>query len=236
MSDNTAPRFSLAIPCYNEQASLPALIDRLNELLAARSDLECILVDNGSKDSSWDIMRQSAHGRLRIHRVLVNQGYGNGILEGLRQAKGEFIGWTHADLQTDPFDVLLAIQAIEKEGAEFAKGLRKGRPLGDQIFTWGMSIFETMLCGKILWDINAQPTFFAKSFFEAWENPPSDFALDLYAYWLAKKQGLRFARFPVQFPERKHGSSHWNFSLASKIKFIRRTIDFSLRLRFKGIR
>ena len=39
------------------------------------------------------------------------------------------------------------------------------------------------------------------------------------------------ARFPVRFGERAHGSSHWNVNWQAKLRFIRRTVDFSLRLR-----
>ena len=80
----------------------------------------------------------------RTVRVEVNQGYGYGILQGLRQCRGEYIGWTHADMQTDPADILKALEIIEREqGLVFVKGKRKGRPLFDVFFTAGMSLFET---------------------------------------------------------------------------------------------
>jgi hypothetical protein len=94
-----------------------------------------------------------------------------------------------------------------------------------------MSAFETILLQQPLWDINAQPTMFSRQFFESWNTPPHDFSLDLYAYYQARKQGLRIHRFPVMFGERAHGVSHWNVNWAAKRKFIRRTIDFSLQLR-----
>jgi hypothetical protein len=94
-----------------------------------------------------------------------------------------------------------------------------------------MSIFETALLGKPLWDINAQPTMFSRHFFETWSQPPHDFSLDLYAYYQARRQGLPIHRFDVLFGARVHGVSHWNVNWAEKWKFIRRTIDFSLQLR-----
>jgi hypothetical protein len=80
-------------------------------------------------------------------------------------------------------------------------------------------------------DINAQPTMFHRSFFETWHNVPDDFAFDLYAYWRAKEAGLNFQRFPVHFGPRKFGNSHWNTGLCSRLKFIRRTVAFSLKLK-----
>ena len=69
-----------------------------------------------------------------------------------------------------------------------------------------------------------------------WENPPKDFALDLYTLYMAKKKKLEVIRFDVLFPERIHGVSTWNSGFASKWKFIKRTINFSKELKKRGIR
>jgi polyisoprenyl-phosphate glycosyltransferase len=82
-----------------------------------------------------------------------------------------------------------------------------------------------------LWDINAQPNIFHRTFFEAWQSPPHDFALDLFAYYQARKCKLDIVRFDVLFPERLHGVSTWNTGLKSKLRFIKRTIEFSVKLR-----
>ena len=118
------------------------------------------------------------------------------------------------------------------EGKEnvFIKGIRFGRPIDDRFFTIGMSIFCSFMLKTILWDINAQPSIFPASFFKKWENPPKDFSLDLYAYYQAKKLGYKIHRFPVQFNKRLHGFSSWNKSFKSKLKFIKRTFMFTMKL------
>ena len=113
----------------------------------------------------------------------------------------------------------------------FIKGKRRKRPLADNIFTIGMSVFDTVLLRKKMWDINAQPTMFHRSFFLTWKNPPNDFSLDLYAYFFAKKLQFRIKRFPVYFGERAHGVSKWNINLSSKFQFIKRTLIYSFQLR-----
>jgi glycosyltransferase involved in cell wall biosynthesis len=226
-------RLSLVIPCYNEAANLPLLLPRSAQV-ADPGRIEVILVDNGSTDATPTLMSEllPQYPGCRSLRVERNQGYGHGILSGLRVAKGQILGWTHADMQTDPMDSLRGLELFERYGDDiFVKGRRYGRPLGDVFFTAGMSTFETCLLGHPMWDINAQPTMFGREFFKSWESPPSDFALDLYAYYQAKAAGLQVHRFPVRFGERAHGVSHWNVNWQSKRKFIRRTIDFSLELR-----
>lgn len=228
-------KLSVAIPCFNEKGNIPLLLERFTETIGGR-DMEVILVDNGSTDGSAEMIQQliPKYTFARTIRVAVNQGYGYGILQGLKATTGDFIGWTHADMQTDPADVVKAYDLIEKNNGDdklFFKGLRQGRPLFDRFFTNGMSLFETLYMGVLLHDINAQPNFFSAKFFKTWKNPPYDFSLDLYALYMAKKVGLRVKRFDVKFPERVYGASHWNTDLASKWQFIKRTIEFSVSLK-----
>ena len=224
-------RFSIVIPCFNEAATLPTLLSKCSEVVA-RSDqkLEFIIVDNGSTDETSQIIDKMIMSSPGCHsiRVDTNEGYGNGILKGLVVATGDVIGWTHADMQTDPADILAAMDCFKKDSeVGFVKGLRKGRPFFDLIFTVGMSVFETFYLRKKLWDINAQPTLFHRKFFKKWENPPKDFSLDLFAYSEAKRQQLNVIRFPVRFEKRLHGTSSWNVDWKSKLRFIKRTILFS---------
>lgn len=228
-------RLSLVIPCYNEAGNLPLLLHRCAEITQP-GEVEVILVDNGSTDDSPRMLAELLphHPGCRSVRVEKNQGYGYGILSGLNAAEGRILGWTHADMQTDPEDAQRGLALFDQHGDDiFVKGRRYGRPLGDVLFTVGMSAFETLLLRHPMWDINAQPTMFSRAFFENWHEAPHDFSLDLYAYYHAKRVGLPVHRFPVRFGERAHGVSHWNVNWAAKRKFIRRTVNFSLELRKK---
>lgn len=227
-------RLSLVIPCYNEAANLSLLLPRCAEV-AQRVGCEVILVDNGSTDDTARVLETLLphFPGCRSIKVNQNQGYGFGILAGLRAAEGDILAWTHADMQTDPADALTGLDLIEngKPDATFVKGLRYGRPLADVLFTVGMSFFETLLLRKAMWDINAQPTMFPRTFFETLRDAPHDFSFDLFAYYQAKRANFQVRRFPVRFGARAHGASHWNVDWRSKVKFIRRTLDYSIRLR-----
>ena len=199
-------------------------------------DVEVVFVDNGSTDSTTELLENllPKYPGCRSIRVEKNQGYGFGIVSGLKAAHGEIMGWTHADMQTDPQDAILGLELFEKHGDDiFVKGRRYGRPFTDIFFTVGMSVFETLLLARPMWDINAQPNMFSRRFFESWADPPEDFSLDLYTYYQAQICGLKVHSFQVKFGERVHGVSHWNVNWAAKRKFIRRTLDFSLQLKKK---
>lgn len=234
-------KLSIVVPCYNEAENIPLILDCFSDVIT-RTDVEVVLVDNGSTDDSAQILKKLLpdYSFARTVKVEINQGYGYGIIQGLKACTGDFIGWTHADMQTDPADLIKALEIIEKNGNDknlYVKGNRKGRPVFDQFFTSGMSLFETVYMGVKLYDVNAQPNVFSREFFESWKNPPKDFALDLYVLYMAQKAGLRIERFDVLFPERVHGESHWNNgSLKAKWKFIKRTLDFSVKLKKSGIK
>ena len=225
---------SIVIPCFNEAKSLPKLVKDFSKKLKRR-DVELILVNNGSNDSSETILLnlKKNYNFLKIIRLKKNNGYGNGVLQGLKKAKGQYISWTHADLQTDPYDVIIGFEKFKKELSPkiFIKGNRLGRPLKDIVFTIGMSIFETILLKNFFWDVNAQPNIFHKNFFNMLEKIPLDFSFDLFFYFNAKKKNLKILRFPVKYPQRKFGVSHWNTDFKNKMKFIKRTIKYSFQLK-----
>ena len=239
--------FSLVIPCYNELDNLRSLFEKCFELFANESNVEVILVNNGSTDLSKEefdrLLSDPAFkdpklldhkgNKIRVLTLDPNQGYGGGILAGLRSAEGRFISWTHADLQTDPNDLSKVIKVVKEHNFDpnvFVKGKRYDRPLFDAFFTVGMAIFETLLFRTVLIDINGQPTCFSKEFFELWDNPPTDFSLDLFAFVLAKKKKYQILRVPVYFGQRLHGESHWNLSFRARLKFIKRTMAYSFEL------
>lgn len=231
-------KLSVVVPCYNEEKNIPLLLKRFESCVPLK-EMEVVIINNGSTDDSAKVLKKliPQYSFARLVTVPENKGYGYGILEGLKTCDSDFIGWTHADMQTDPKDVIKALNMIKASKNEniFVKGNRKGRPLLDRFFTGGMSLFESIYLKQQLLDINAQPNIFPKSFFDEWENPPFDFALDLYALYMAKVKKLQIKRFAVGFPERIYGKSHWNTGFVSKWKFMKRTIDFSVKLKSRGI-
>lgn len=233
-------KYSLVIPCFNEAENLPSLLARIVSTFSKTSGYEIILVDNGSWDATPHILAETASRHpslLRSIRVEKNQGYGWGILQGLAVAHGDFLGWTHADMQTDPADALKGFALLEAQDSDmaFVKGRRHGRAVSDSFFSIGMSLFDSLLFSVPLWDINAQPSLLTRGLYQSWRNPPKDFALDLFVYVHAAQQQAKIARFPVHFGKRLHGVSHWNIGWRAKWKFIKKTIAFSLALKKSGM-
>ena len=231
-------KYSLVIPCFNELENIKIIINRLINL-DIKDNFELIIVNNGSTDQTHKYIAclRDSYKFLKYINIKKNIGYGNGIIEGLKSAEGEIIGWTHADLQTDIYDGLKGFRYFKESSNKnklFVKGLRRKRRFGDRFFTISMSIISSIFLKKYLWDINAQPNLFPKSFFNSWKNPPTDFSLDLYVLNNAKKQKFNIVRFPVLFKDRIFGSSKWNKNFFSKIKFIKRNFVYIFKLAFQN--
>jgi len=227
----------IVIPCYNESLSIKDLVQRCN-FVSSKSPINFILVDNGSLDNTWEQLELLTLNSKNIVSLKVNHniGYGNGILTGLTRTKAPYVGWMHADLQTAPDDLIqIADWLLTAKDVKyiFVKGKRKNRALIDMFFSFGMSVFESILFRKRMTEINAQPTIFTRSLIADLNNAPLDFMLDLFAYNKAISKGYRQKRFFVYFGRRKYGVSSWNKNVFSRIKFVYKTVKYSLILRIK---
>jgi len=223
------PRFSIIIPCYNEALNLPELILQL-ELLVKKKNIEFILVNNGSTDNSLEILTRTFTPNIYVVNLEKNIGYGGGIKAGLEQAKGEYIGWIHADLQYSVVDSLSNLNHLCDE-AKFLKGQRCGRTFFQSAVSMAMSIYESILFRKCLYEINAQPTIFHKELLNYMKNVPNDFSIDLYVYLLALKYNFAIKRIRVNFIKRQYGNSSWNSGIKSVFSMSMKTMQFSFKLR-----
>jgi len=230
------PELSIVIPCYNEAQNIPLIVERLKTVHDAFNEVEVILVDNGSSDNTTEVMtkilNQEQTSFINCHRVDKNVGYGFGILSGLKQAQGKYLAWTHADMQTDPVDVVTAYKKLisQPKQQSIIKGNRKNRNALDTLFTFGMSVITFFILKKWYHDINAQPKVFAREFYDKLDRAPHDFSLDLYILFLAKSLNYQILTIPVFFNKRQFGEAKGGGSLKKKWPLIKRTFRYILKL------
>lgn len=232
-------KLSIVVPCHNEAKNIPFILEKFLALSFMRP-FELIVVNNASTDTSQEVLEgflaQKQYEFLRVLNEPI-PGYGQAIMTGLRKASGELLAWTHADLQTDPADVLRGAEMLEQASEPdrvIVKGKRIHRPFGAWTFTFGMSVISSLVLHGCYFDINAQPKIFSRNFFlRVMKDPPEDFSLDLYLLAAAKQKKCRILTFPVIFAKRRHGTSTWNFSFSSRWKTITRTLKYIFQLRKK---
>lgn len=216
-------KFGIVIPCFNEAGNLPTLISQCKEL-ASTGLFEFVLVNNGSSDNSIEVMKSKVCPNLRIVDLKENRGYGGGILAGLETLNTKYVGWIHADLQTD---LVSSLTPVLNEDFDFFKGVRLGRSPTERLFSSGMGLVCSVLFRTKLYEINAQPTVMNRKLFDSWKNPPTDFSLDLYAILIAKKKKSRIVRSNFVFSKRFSGRSSWNQGFKSRVKMINRTLTYA---------
>ena len=224
-------KFGIVIPCFNESGNLITLIDQC-ESIANSGLFEFVLVNNGSSDNSIEVMNRKSSANVRIIDLKKNLGYGGGILAGLKTLNTDFVGWTHADLQTD---LISSMTSLQKEEFEFFKGIRLGRSPMEKFFSSGMGLICSIMFRTKLYEINAQPTVMSKSLYDSWRNPPQDFSLDLYATLIAKKKNSQIVRSIFYFSKRSSGESSWNHGFKSRVKMVIRTLKYAAALHSRGV-
>src|ERR1700720_2090112 len=102
------PSLSVVIPVYNSQAILPELLESLGTALRQLSyRYEVILVNDGSRDGSWDEINRltSVHSWIRGINLMRNYGQHNALLCGIRAARREIIVTMDDDLQNPPEEI-----------------------------------------------------------------------------------------------------------------------------------
>ena len=226
--------FSIVFPCYNEGKNLKKILNLSEKFLCSQSRAEIIIVDNGSVDKTEYIIENYKKQRSKIKFVKIrrNIGYGNGILTGLKYAKGNYIGWAHGDDENTFYRFKKAIELSNNKKNIFVKGYRSAnRKILDLIFSYSLNVFSSIILRDGLWEITAQPTFFSKNLFKKFKNPPLDFSLDLYAYFIAKKNNFKILRIKYKYLERKKGSSSWNKNFFSRIKLSLSYLNYLIKLK-----
>jgi glycosyltransferase involved in cell wall biosynthesis len=229
---------SVVLPCYNESANLPALFNRLDRIAEKRDDVQIVLVNNGSTDHSEAVFNEllSLRGeQFKLVNVNINRGYGYGIMAGLKSCDAPILSWTHADIQTDPIDVLYALEVFNSEYFTMVKGSRRNRNYSEAFFSWGMGLFASFVLRTRLTEINAQPKLFSRDFFDQIkDDAPDDFSLDLYFLFKAKKLG-KVIDIPVYFSKRMAGEAKGGSgsSWKQKVKLMKRTFIYIMALKKK---
>ncbi len=133
MSLNSLPKISIVVPLYNEKDTFPLLVERLNALInKTEHSIEIVLVDDGSKDNTADLMMALALSNSNYHAVFLSRNHGHqaAVTAGLAKARGtQAVMVIDGDLQ-DPPELLPDFFAKLQEGYDVVYAVRKKRKEG----------------------------------------------------------------------------------------------------------
>jgi len=122
---------SIVVPCFNEEACLRVLHERLTGAAhaAVGEDYEIVLVNDGSRDASWAIMEQLAAGDPHLLAINLSRNHGHqlALTAGLDLCNGDTILIIDADLQDPPELLAPMLEAMRESHADVVYGVRKSR-------------------------------------------------------------------------------------------------------------
>lgn len=120
---------SIVIPCYNEEKNINRTLDDLLALAESKGyDFEILPVNDGSKDGTWEVIKQYAAKHKNIHGInlMGNFGQSAAYQAGFDNSKGEYVLTISADLEIPVENVVSVIEKLD-EGYDFVNTNRKGR-------------------------------------------------------------------------------------------------------------
>jgi len=223
---------SLVIPCYNEEKNIgKEATELVNELTSSNIDFELILVDNGSYDDTARILNDLAKRcpQIKVVTVKKNEGYGWGIINGLKNCNGSYVGFLCADGQISPKDVIKVFKKLKSEDLDLCKVRRIKRY--DGLYRLFLSKSYNFLF-KFFFpvptnDVNGTPKIMKYNCYNKLNISSKDWFIDTEIMIKAKIFGFKIGEVPVEFKKREKGKSNIKFTIV--FEFIRNLIRYKLR-------
>ena len=199
------------ISLFNEEESLPELISWIEKVTAEQQyKYEIILVDDGSSDGSWNIIRQLSEKNTSIRGISFRRNYGKSaaLYHGFKAADGRVVITMDADLQDSPDEIPELYRMIVEEGFDIVSGWKKQRfdnkltkNLPSKLYNWT----ARKITGIKLHDMNCGLKAYRN---EVVKNIEVYGEMHRYIPYLAKNAGFnRITEKPVKHQKRKYGVS-----------------------------
>src|SRR3954454_15411158 len=146
LTEDDRPDVSLVVPVFNEERTIEQVVSQAIEVLERDSrTFEVIVVDDGSRDSTWATIERLHERDARVKAVRFKRNFGQhpAMHAGLVRARGDIVVTMDGDLQNQPSDLPKLIGAVAN-GADVASGRRKGRE-----DSWGRTVPSKLINGML---------------------------------------------------------------------------------------
>lgn len=150
---------SVVVPLFNEEESLPKLMGWIDKVMQAHKfDYEVIMVDDGSRDRSWEVVNELGQQYPSLVGIQFQRNYGKSaaLQTGFERARGKVVITMDADLQDSPDEVPELYRMITEEGYDLVSGWKKKRydPISKTIPSKFFNAVTRMVSGLKLHDFN----------------------------------------------------------------------------------
>ncbi|MCX6815410.1 MAG: glycosyltransferase family 2 protein [Candidatus Aenigmarchaeota archaeon] len=225
---------SVVIPFYNEEDNVKDVILLHSNLLKKHKiNYEIIAINNGSRDKTGEILDKLRNDRVKVVTVHKNIGYGNGLLQGLKHAKGEVVGWTGGDNEIPATALLSVYKKLIKENLDICKVTRTAREYNfyRKFVSASYNYFVCpLIFGGISRDINGYPKLMKRGCYESLKLRALDSFIDTELLVKARKKNFKVGEVQSIYSKRKKGKSNVKFYIV--LEFIKNIILFKLTKKF----
>jgi glycosyltransferase involved in cell wall biosynthesis len=224
------PDLSVVIPVRNEAENVRQLCQELVDVLGASPySFELLLIDDGSTDETFKLLRefQAGEPRLRVIRFRRNFGQTAGFAAGFARARGRLIVTMDGDLQNDPRDIPALVKMVE-DGDDIACGWRRNRK--DPFINRRL---PSMIANKIIsWATGVHLNDYGCSLkvFRAEVVKPLRLYGEMHRFLpaIASEMGVRISERAVNHRARVHGRSKYGISRTLRVVLDLMTVKFLL--------
>ena len=205
-------RLSVVLPAYNEELMVGKTCRVLHEVLAeAGISYELVLVDDGSKDHTWEEILKAGGKDSNILGVHFSRNFGKeaAVFAGMAQATGEVVAVMDCDLQHPP-EVIPQMWEKWQQGAEIVEGIKADRGKESLGYKLSAGLFYKIMSKLIKMDMNASSDFKLldrKVVQVLLELPERNTFFRALTFWA----GFRTETVEYEVQERKYGQSKWSF-------------------------
>ena len=206
---------SIVVPLFNEEESLPKLMSWIDRVMEAHDfSYEVVMVDDGSKDSSWSVIEELGKQYHQLIGIRFQRNYGKSaaLQVGFERAQGQVVITMDADLQDSPDEVPDLYRMITEEGYDLVSGWKKKRydPISKTIPSKFFNAVTRWVSGIHLNDFNCGLKAYRRNVVKAIEVYGE---MHRYVPLLAKWAGFeRIGEKVVQHREREFGSSKFGLN------------------------
>ena len=211
MNDNFAKDLSIIISLYNEEESLPELVTWITDVMQKEGySYELIMVDDGSQDGSWNIIRKLSADNPNIRGISFRRNYGKSaaLYEGFKAASGRVVVTMDADLQDSPEEIPEMYAMVVKQGYDIVSGWKQHRQDNKLTKNLPSKLYNATarwITGIKLHDMNCGLKAYRN---EVVKNIEVYGEMHRYIPYLAKNAGFsRITEKPVHHQKRKYGKS-----------------------------
>lgn len=209
------PQLSIVVPLYNEEESLPELVDWIDRVIKeAELSYEVILVDDGSNDSSWAVIKELKTSYAEVKGIKFRRNYGKSaaLFSGFEVAQGDVIITMDADMQDSPDEIPALYQMIKEEGYDMISGWKQKRydPISKTVPSKFFNRTARSISGIKLHDFNCGLKAYDR---DVVKNIEVYGEMHRYIPILAKDAGFtKIGEKIVQHQERKYGKTKFGFN------------------------